>query len=82
MTFRIAYISLSRVSVYPLFIFIHSLFISFSQICLPPVALVFFTNFDYVLIIEPEAISECSPDFWNSFFDKPFFLISPFRFSL
>jgi hypothetical protein len=54
----------------PLFIFIHSLFISFSQICLPPVALVFSANFDYVLIIEPKAISERSPDFWNGFFDQ------------
>jgi hypothetical protein len=68
--------------VYPLFIFIHSLFISFSQICLPPVALVFSANFDYVLIIEPKAISERSPDFWNGFFDKFFFLISPFHLSL
>jgi hypothetical protein len=68
--------------VYPLLVFSHSVCISFSQICLPPVALVFFTNFDYVLIIEPEATSERSPDFWNGFFNKFVFLIRPFRFSL
>jgi hypothetical protein len=50
--------------------------------CLPPVALVFPADFDYMLVVESKSISKRSPDFRNGFFDKSVSLIRPFHFSL